>query len=124
MARRRSPGPVSRLAADVTRGAGAAAVFGRPVAQGGTIVIPVARVRFAFGGGGGRGRHRREAGEGGGGAAVVRPAGFIELRGGRARYRRIRGAPEMVAAAVALALAVVAWRAGRPGQPAASRAVR
>ncbi len=121
MAHRRSIGPLRGLADDVTRGAGAAAVFGRPVTQGETIVIPVARARFAFGGGGGRGRNRREAGEGGGGAAVVRPAGFIELRGGRARYRRIRGAPEVVAAIVALGLAVVAWRAG---QPAASRTVR
>lgn len=110
--------PLRPLAEEVTRGAGAAAVFGRPVVQGELIVVPVARARFAFGGGGGRGRRRREAGEGGGGAAVVRPAGYIELRDGRARYRRIRGLPETAAAIVALALVVLAWRASRaPGAP-------
>lgn len=118
MTRRRSVSPLRRLADDMARGTGTAAVFGRPVVQGETIVIPVARTRFAFGGGGGRGRRRREAGEGGGGAAVMRPAGYIQLRGGRARYRRIRGVPEAAVAILAAALALLAWRASRvPGAP-------
>lgn len=118
MTRRRNLSPLRRLADDMARGTGAATVFGRPVVQGGATVIPVARTRFAFGGGGGRGRHRREAGEGGGGAAVMRPAGYIELRGGRVRYRRIRGAPETAAAILAVALALLAWRASRAPSPA------
>ena len=113
MSRRRSLSPLGRLARGMARGTGATTVFGRPVVHGELVVIPVANARFAFGGGGGRGRRRREAGEGGGGAAVVRPAGYIEVRRDRARFRRIRRAPDAASLIAVIALAVLAWRATR-----------
>ncbi len=84
-------GVLDRLARSISQGAGASAVFGAPVERDGVSVIPVALSRFAFGGGGGRGPtpNGRGEGEGGGGAAAARPCGFIEIRRGRARFRRI-----------------------------------
>ncbi len=105
----KSIGPLRGLAEDVARGARAEAVFGAPVEHGGVLVIPVARARFGFGGGGGR-SGGREVGEGGGGGAVVRPAGYIEMRKGRARFRRITTASDIGAVALALALVALSWR--------------
>lgn len=68
--------------------AGVTAVFGEPVESEGVTVIPVARVRW--GGGGGGGGEGADEGYGGGGGAMAAPHGFIELRGGEARYRRVR----------------------------------
>ncbi len=70
--------------------AGASAVFGPPVERGGVTVIPVARLRWGVGGG--RGRDKRQHGEGFGGAGGVQavPLGFIELREGTAKYRRVQ----------------------------------
>jgi uncharacterized spore protein YtfJ len=113
---RRRASPLPGLVEDLTRRSGARMSFGGPVVQGDLVVIPVAAARFAFGGGGGRGRRRREAGEGGGGAAVVRPLGYIEMRDGRARYRRIRGVPPAVAL-ILMALAAAALLARRSARP-------
>ena len=115
--RHESTGPLRRLAGDVARGARAETVFGPPVEHAGVVVIPVARARFGFGGGGGRDR-RGEAGEGGGGGAVVRPAGYIELRKGRARFRRVTTVSDIGGIVLVIALAAVAWRFARPcGRP-------
>ena len=77
--------------------ASAQAVFGTPIEKDGVTIVPVASVRYGAGGGGGRrpGRKKRESGDpnqigyGHGGGVQAVPVGYIELRGGEARYRRI-----------------------------------
>jgi len=63
-------------------------VFGEPVAQEGTVVIPVARVRG--GGGGGEGVGPQEAGKpsgsGGGFGLAANPAGVYVIRNGKVRW--------------------------------------
>ena len=87
-------------------------VFGEPVEREGITVIPVARARFAFGGGGGGGSYDGDGGSGGGGggAAVVSPAGYIEICDGGARFRRIAGATDVLVLGAAAALAALALR--------------
>jgi uncharacterized spore protein YtfJ len=69
-------------------------VFGEPIHQGDSIIIPVARV--AHGGGGGQGQSKRdqpekggEEGEGGGGGFgfTATPAGVFVLKDGDAQWR-------------------------------------
>ena len=81
------------------------AVFGTAVERDGVTVIPVARARWGMGGGLGphavrEGELRAERGVGGGGAAIMKPVGFIELAGGRAKFRSIREPIWMASAAV------------------------
>ena len=91
----------------------ASAVFGEAVERGGATVIPVARARYAFGGGGGTGARGEGEGSGGGGggAAVVTPVGYIELRDGRAEFKRITTAGDAFLIAGAVAAAAIALRA-------------
>jgi uncharacterized spore protein YtfJ len=79
---------VSAIAERIGSSAGVKAVFGEPVESEGVTVIPVAKVRWGAGGGGGG--EGADEGFGGGGGAAAAPHGFIELRGGEARYRRVR----------------------------------
>ncbi len=102
---------LDRLASFVGGNAGATAVFGTPVERDGITVIPVASSRFGFGGGAGPGPDGRGEGGGGGGAAVSRPLGFIEIRRGRARFRRVTN-PLTVSVAL-LVIAVAATRLAR-----------
>jgi uncharacterized spore protein YtfJ len=83
---------LGRLAERLGAHASVGTVFGRPVTNGGITVIPVARVAFGLGGGSGwdRGSARTGEGLGGGGGSMARPAGFIEIREGEARYVPIR----------------------------------
>lgn len=111
-----------RLAEKVGATARASAVFGDAVEREGVTVIPVARAKWGFGGGGG-GRGGQE-GAGGGGATSVSPVGYIELRAGEARFRRISGRSQIflvVAAATAggLSVAIVL----RAAQQARSRVI-
>jgi len=77
--------------------ASAQAVFGAPVERDGVTVVPVARLRYGVGGGGGRGPGRRkrdvgnteQVGYGQGGGLQAAPVGYIEIRDGRASYKRI-----------------------------------
>jgi uncharacterized spore protein YtfJ len=78
--------------------ASAQAVFGTPIEKDGVTIVPVASVRYGAGGGGGHrgpGPKKRESGDpnqvgyGHGGGVQAAPVGYIELRGGEARYRRI-----------------------------------
>jgi len=116
-------GFTERLAERVGAAARASAVFGDAVEGQGVIVIPVARAKWGFGGGSG-GRDG-EQGAGGGGGTSVSPVGYIELRAGEARFRRIRSRSQIAAAAVACGLsAAVAFRVGRMRRPKASRASR
>lgn len=77
-------------------------VFGTPVAHGDLLIVPVARARWGFGGGGGSTGDRD--GGGGGGGIELSPAGFIELRAGRARFRPIFNPIQLVLPIGALAL--------------------
>jgi len=92
---------ISGLADRIGSAAGAAAVFGEPVERDGVTVIPVARVSWGFGGGGGG--EGEDEGHGGGGGAKAGPHGFIELEGGRAKYRPIRSPLRIGALALAVA---------------------
>ena len=71
-------GIIDRLADRVGATAGAGAVFGEPVKQGGRTVIPVAQ--SIWGGGAGSGESENEGtGSGGGAGAMTRPLGYIEI---------------------------------------------
>ena len=121
---------ISRLAERLGASASASSVFGEPVERDGVTVIPVARVRWGVGGGSGRGSGSRgrgrgrgrgkadvsELGEqneqnegiGGGGGVQASPLGFIELRGGQARYRRVHDPLRLAIAGLLLPLTIAA----------------
>lgn len=102
-----------RLASKVGLHAGASAVFGDPIERDGVTVIPVAKVRWGFGGGSGRGieegSENGEVGEGsgGGGGVMASPLGFIEIREGRAEFRRAHDPTSAVP--VIIASGIAAW---------------
>ena len=104
---------VRMLAERVGLRAASGAVFGDPVEHDGVTVIPVAKVRWGFGGGSGRGieegSENGEIGEGsgGGGGVMASPLGFIEIRDGRAEFRRTHD--PVSAVPVILASGFVAW---------------
>lgn len=81
------PTLLAGLAERIGASAGAKAVFGEPVSEGGRTVIPVAQVIIGTGGGGG-GAEEDGAGSGlgAGGGAVTRPIGYIELTAGGATF--------------------------------------
>ena len=116
-ARGRTDELVRMLADRVGLHAGAGAVFGAPVERDGVTVIPVAKVRWGFGGGAGRGiEEGSETGEigegsGGGGGAMASPLGFIEIRDGRADFRRAHDPASAVP--IILAAAFATWVALR-----------
>lgn len=99
-------------------------LYGEPVRQGDTIVIPVAQVAFGFGGGGGSARPKPRAvpeteeggrpeafGSGGGGAVRMTPLGVLEIGPDETRFVRFRPlAPWLAAAALGLA---AGWWLGR-----------
>ena len=83
-----------RLGETIGATARASVVYGEPVEREGITVVPVAKVRYGFGGGSGR-RGTEEAdaaqtGTGGGAGVQAFPLGYIEVRDGRSRFRRIR----------------------------------
>jgi uncharacterized spore protein YtfJ len=116
-------GFTERLAERVGAAARASAVFGDAVEGQGVTVIPVARAKWGFGGGSG-GRDG-EQGTGGGGGTSVSPVGYIELRAGEARFRRIHSRTQIAAAVTACGLAAtIAFGVGRMRRPKARRAGR
>lgn len=87
-------------------------IYGDPVERDGVTVITVARVRSAAGAGAGSGSGPAQAGSGegaGGGILVVGdPIGYIEISGGQATFRAIRGVPNGLAIlAVGIAGAII-----------------
>jgi len=104
---------IERLADRVGLHAGASAVFADPVERDGITVIPVAKVRWGFGGGSGRGiEEGSETGEvgegsGGGGGVMASPLGFIEIRDGRAEFKRT--SDPTAAVPIIVASGVAAW---------------
>ncbi len=88
-----------RLGETIGATARASVVYGEPVIREGITVVPVAKVRYGYGGGSGRrtpgARGAQEAaseevGTGGGAGVQAAPLGYIEIRDGRSRFRRIR----------------------------------
>lgn len=97
-------------------------IYGDPVERDGVTVITVARVRTAAGAGAGSGSGPAETGSGegaGGGILVVGdPIGYIEITGGQAAFRPVRGVPNPLAIlafglAVAIMLRAIARILGR-----------
>ena len=103
---------LQRIGQTVGQTATVSTVFGDPVEREGVTVVPVAKARFGFGGGGGGGVRDGDEGSGGGGGAgaVVSPMGYIELRGGTARFRRISSPFDLVGLVVAASFAAFAVR--------------
>ena len=106
---------IDRIAHLINTHADARQVYGEPVEREGTTVIPVARVQWGFGGGTmGQGLHERG---GGGGGVRATPAGFIEIRSGKAEFRPYRDPKDMgVFAGIALACFAVGLMLGRGGR--------
>jgi len=132
---------MASIAERLGKGARAAAVFGDPVERDGVTIIPVAKARWGFGGGSGsdgaaaeaeaseaeaqpgakqrRGRAGRSGrggtGSGGGGGAMVAPAGFIEIKDGKADFKPVVDASTIaIVGTVAIALVLIVWGLARP----------
>ncbi len=96
---------VERLASVIAASVQASAVFGEPVHEGSSVIIPVARVVWGVGGGNGP----QGQGQGGGGGMRMVPVGYIHIENGHARFHPIRksalvfGAIAIVAGALLLA---------------------
>jgi uncharacterized spore protein YtfJ len=94
---------VERLAAIIAQGARASAVFGEPVHQDSSVIIPVAKAIWGVGGGKGP----AQSGEGGGGGMRVAPVGYIHVEKGRARFHPLRKSGLSFGAIAALAGALI-----------------
>ena len=77
---------IERLAEKLGITATAKSVYADPVERDGITIIPVAKVRYGFGGGRQEGKQQAE---GGGGGVQVVPVGYIELKEGSSKFRRI-----------------------------------
>ena len=100
---------VERLAERIGS-ADARMIYGSPVERHGTTVIPVAKVRYGFGGGSGHRPSNGGKGTGGGGGVNISPVGYIEMRDGAAKFRRIRTTSPALAA---LGFGLAAWLVSR-----------
>ena len=103
-------GSVVERVAQRLASADARTFYGSPIERGGATVIPVARVRYGFGGGAGRKQSVGEEGTGAGGGAIVTPVGFIEMRDGKVKFRRIRTTSPALAA---LGIGIGVWLVAR-----------
>ncbi len=90
--------------------ADARTIYGASVERDGTTIIPVARIRYGFGGGSGAKASGGLRGDGAGGGANIAPVGYIEIRSGAARFRRIRATEP---ALMVLAFGAAAWLLSR-----------
>jgi uncharacterized spore protein YtfJ len=122
--------PIQPIAELIERSLSIRHVYGEPVTQGETTVIPVAKVTYGFGAGGGNARPRRRSGaadaalpddartslggSGGGGAVTMSPLGVIEIGPQGTRFLRFRPwEPLLGAAALGLLLGWLVRRRGR-----------
>jgi uncharacterized spore protein YtfJ len=106
-------------------------VFGTPITQGDTIVVPVARVGGGAGGGGGTGTTgpgQEQGGTGGGLGVSAKPLGVFVLRHGKVDWRPVvdvnrivLGGQIVAVATLFVARALITARAGRARQGARSR---
>ena len=114
---RRSDDILSMLAERLGAHFSASSIFGAAVERDGVTVIPVASMRFGFGAGGGADASGEQTGEGGGGGGSASPVGYIELKGGGARFVPIVR-PASVSAVVAMVVlaGMLILRSGRVGR--------
>jgi uncharacterized spore protein YtfJ len=108
---------------EVVDGAAADRVFGTPITQDGTIVLPVAKVAGGAGGGTGRGpteSGREGSGLGSGVGLAAKPLGVFVIRGGDVSWRpavdvnRVILGGQLVAVAALLVVgAILRARRGR-----------
>jgi len=73
-------------------------VYGDPITQGDTTIVPVAEVRTGFGYGQGHRPEHDEDGSGGGAGVRLTPRGFIEMTDEGVRYRPIYSYTPLVVA--------------------------
>lgn len=96
------------------------AVFGEPIQQGDTTLIPVASVTYGFGSGQGWGRGKEEdappdaptgegSGAGGGGGGMARPLGYIKIDANGAKWEPTVDPTRVVVGGMALAGWIVFW---------------
>ena len=120
------------------------AVFGEPVAQGESIIIPVAEVKYMFGYGSGWGEGQgpkaedqptppggQGGGTGGGGGGTAKPQGFIRLGADGVHYEGIMDLNRISLAGVLLSAWSIFWimatarafarRSGTCGKPGCCR---
>ncbi len=102
---------------------GTTAVFGEPITQNGTTVIPVAHVAVGFGYGSGYGRGGEMSattpaetdatgeggGSGGGGGGRSKPCGFIRITGDDVKYAPIADETRIPLAGIVMVAWVVFW---------------
>lgn len=104
------PGLLEGLAEKIGANAGAKAVFGETVREGGRTVIPVAQSVVGTGaGGGGSQDEAAGSGIGAGGGALTRPLGYIEVTAEGAEFvplRRPWADPKLVLAYATIVLIV------------------
>ena len=114
---------LERMAERLGAAAGVRSIYGEAVERDGVTVIPVAKVAWGFGGGDNAGAPRADGpteirssgeGSGGGGGVTVSPVGYVEIAGGRTRFRRI-WSPGQVALLVAVSAVAVALGARAAG---------
>jgi uncharacterized spore protein YtfJ len=89
------------------------ALFGEPVEQDGTTLIPVGRVRWFFGAGsgsaaipGGQDQKGGGDGSGAGGGVIADPIGYLEIGPSGVRFRRIVEFPPNPLAVLAVGLSI------------------
>lgn len=84
---------LERLANRLGVNAKSSVIFGEPVDREGVTVITVAKASWGFGGGAGSGSDTSQSqvgeGSGGGGGVMISPVGYIEIKGGQARFHPI-----------------------------------
>lgn len=71
-------------------------IFADPVEREGMTIIPVAKMMWGFGGGGGSDKKNAAGGTGGAGGIRTIPVGFIQLKGGKARFQPIFDAGKII----------------------------
>jgi uncharacterized spore protein YtfJ len=84
----------------------AAVVFADPVEREGLTIIPIARLSWGFGGGTGSDKKGTSSGMGGGGGITAVPVGYIELKGGKARFSPIVDFSKIIPVAIVLSLLI------------------
>src|SRR5437870_13810053 len=107
---------LTRLAETIGSKANASSVFGEPITNNGVTVVPVARARWGCGGGGGQDTNEsagQSRGFGGGGGMIVKPVGYLVVRGEDVEYREIDRTRDLLAAlAAGIAIGAI-WRRRR-----------
>jgi uncharacterized spore protein YtfJ len=79
---------VENLAETFGKKASAQTIYGLPVEREGVTIIPVGKVRYGLGGGSGN-RAEEGEGSGGGGGMMIAPVGYIEIKNGKSKFKRI-----------------------------------